>query len=89
MVLGKEVTYSISADLCLSVFGYKFYYCIFSSGGIQRDWVGVPRMLFTPGSSHSRCVCVQPSNPVHSENRNLREYKDCPPHADSCRITKD
>lgn len=59
------------------------------SGGIHRDWVGVPRMLFSPGSGHSRCVCIQPSDPVHSENRNLREYKDCPPQAESCQITKD
>lgn len=59
------------------------------SGGIHRDWVGVPRMLFSPGSGHSRCVCIRLSNPVQAENRNLREYKDCPPHAESCRITKD
>ncbi|XP_056603288.1 neuferricin isoform X1 [Triplophysa dalaica] len=64
-------------------------WCSEKSGGIHRDWVGVPRMLFTPGSGHSRCVCIQPSNPIHNENRNLREYKDCPPHVDSCRITKD
>ncbi|XP_051961751.1 LOW QUALITY PROTEIN: neuferricin [Xyrauchen texanus] len=63
-------------------------WCSTMSGGIHRDWVGVPRMLFSPGSVHSRCVCIRPSDPVHSENRNLREYKDCPPHAESCRITK-
>ncbi|XP_055055398.1 neuferricin [Misgurnus anguillicaudatus] len=64
-------------------------WCSKKSGGIHRDWVGVPRMLFTPGSGHSRCVCIQQSDPMHSENRNLREYTDCPPHAESCRITKD
>lgn len=64
-------------------------WCSTMSGGIHRDWVGVPRMLFSPGSGHSRCVCIRLSDPVHTENRNLREYKDCPPHAESCRITKD
>ncbi|XP_056100582.1 neuferricin isoform X1 [Rhinichthys klamathensis goyatoka] len=64
-------------------------WCSTMSGGIHRDWVGVPRMLFSPGSGHSRCVCIQPSDPVHSENRNLREYKACPPQAESCQITKD
>uniref|UniRef100_A0A672LAD9 Neuferricin n=1 Tax=Sinocyclocheilus grahami TaxID=75366 RepID=A0A672LAD9_SINGR len=55
-------------------------------GGIHRDWIGVPRMLFSPGSGHSGSGL---SDPVHAENRNLRGYKDCPPHAESCRITKD
>uniref|UniRef100_A0A8C1TDP9 Neuferricin n=1 Tax=Cyprinus carpio TaxID=7962 RepID=A0A8C1TDP9_CYPCA len=64
-------------------------WCSTMSGGIHRDWVGVPRMLFSPGSGHSRCVCIRLSDPVHAENRNLREYKDCPPQAESCRTTKD
>ncbi|NP_001096144.1 neuferricin precursor [Danio rerio] len=64
-------------------------WCSTMSGGIHRDWVGVPRMLFTPGSGHSRCVCIRLSDPVHSENRNLREYTDCPPRAESCQIAKD
>uniref|UniRef100_A0A8C1FJ81 Neuferricin n=1 Tax=Cyprinus carpio carpio TaxID=630221 RepID=A0A8C1FJ81_CYPCA len=64
-------------------------WCSTMSGGIHRDWVGVPRMLFSPGSGHSRCVCIQLSDPVHTENRNLREYNDCPHHAESCHITKD
>ncbi|XP_016310441.1 neuferricin-like [Sinocyclocheilus anshuiensis] len=61
-------------------------WCSTMSGGIHRDWIGVPRMLFSPGSGHSGSGL---SDPVHAENRNLREYKDCPPHAESCRITKD
>lgn len=64
-------------------------WCSTMSGGIHRDWVGVPRMLFTPASGHSRCVCIRLSDPVHSENQNLREYKDCPPRAESCQIAKD
>uniref|UniRef100_A0A671RSH0 Neuferricin n=1 Tax=Sinocyclocheilus anshuiensis TaxID=1608454 RepID=A0A671RSH0_9TELE len=54
-------------------------WCSTMSGGIHRDWIGVPRMLFSPGSGHSGSGL---SDPVHAENRNLREYKDCPPHAE-------
>ncbi|TRY99309.1 hypothetical protein DNTS_003997 [Danionella cerebrum] len=64
-------------------------WCSSMSGGIQRDWIGVPRMLFSPGSGHTRCVCIHLTDPVHSENQNLREYKDCPHQAESCKIIKD
>jgi hypothetical protein len=33
-------------------------WCATNSGGIKRDWVGVPRLFFTPFSSEPRCVCV-------------------------------
>ncbi|XP_071757087.1 neuferricin [Centroberyx gerrardi] len=59
-------------------------WCSSKSGGVERDWTGVPRKLFTPGSSGSRCVCVQ--DPSTAENPNLQEYQDCSPHADSCPI---
>ena len=52
------------------------------SGGVDRDWVGVPRLLFSPGSSRSRCVCVE--KPSATGNPNLQEYQDCPPEAESC-----
>lgn len=61
-------------------------YCVFSSGGMHRGWVGVPRMLFSPGSGHTRCVCVQPDDPTQANNPNLQEYKDCSPQAESCLI---
>ncbi|XP_014053661.2 neuferricin [Salmo salar] len=59
-------------------------WCSTKSGGVQRDWVGVPRKMFSPGSGRSRCVCVQNSSTL--ENPNIQEYEDCPPHADSCPV---
>ncbi|KAM4620305.1 neuferricin isoform 2-T2 [Polymixia lowei] len=59
-------------------------WCSTKSGGVERDWTGVPRKLFSPGSSRSRCVCVE--DPSTAENPNLQEYKGCPPHADSCPV---
>ncbi|MGH0169828.1 UNVERIFIED_CONTAM: hypothetical protein FKN15_067622 [Acipenser sinensis] len=71
-------------------------WCSTQSGGVQRDWVGVPRKLFTPGSSSQRCVCVQSSGPSSSQqlrdrgdldSPNLQEYQDCPSLAESCLLT--
>ncbi|KAG7314699.1 hypothetical protein KOW79_022002 [Hemibagrus wyckioides] len=59
-------------------------WCSTKSGAVHRDWVGVPRMLFSPGSGHTRCVCVRPDDPTQSNNPNLQEYKDCSPQAESC-----
>lgn len=53
------------------------------SGGIERDWIGVPRKLYEPGSDSYRCACIS------DENRNLgniREYEDCDPNFVSCYI---
>ncbi|MBN3280242.1 NEUFC protein, partial [Polyodon spathula] len=76
-------------------------WCSTQSGGVQRDWVGVPRKLFKPGSSSQRCVCVQSSRPTSSQaqasqqlsdrgdldNPNLQEYQGCPSLAESCLLT--
>ncbi|KAL2094996.1 hypothetical protein ACEWY4_009715 [Coilia grayii] len=59
-------------------------WCSTKSGGVKRDWVGVPRKLFSPGSSRSRCVCVRTTEPDHQDNPNLQEYSGCPPEAQSC-----
>ncbi|XP_026227256.1 neuferricin isoform X2 [Anabas testudineus] len=60
-------------------------WCSTKSGGVKRDWAGVPRKLFSPGSTGVRCVCVE--NPSASEeDPNLQKYEGCPPHADSCSI---
>ncbi|KAL0994770.1 hypothetical protein UPYG_G00126950 [Umbra pygmaea] len=59
-------------------------WCSNRSGGVHREWAGVPRKLFSPGSGRFRCVCVQNSSNV--ENANIRQYEDCPPHAESCTV---
>ena len=53
------------------------------SGGIQRDWVGYPRMLFKQGDSHPRCVCVHQKD---LSNPHLKEYENCSPKAESCNL---
>lgn len=64
-------------------------WCSTKSGGVHRDWAGVPRMLFSPGSGHTRCVCVRPDDPTQTNNPNLQEYKDCAPDAESCLLSRD
>ncbi|VDK53380.1 unnamed protein product, partial [Cylicostephanus goldi] len=34
-------------------------WCSMKSGGIQRDWVGVPRLLYDPNTKQQRCACVK------------------------------
>lgn len=83
-----------------STSGSRFW-CSKQSGGVNRDWIGVPRKLYKPGSSDSHCVCVRTTGPPsgqldsteHSDrgdldNPNLQEYKGCHPLADWC-VLKD
>ncbi|KGL81095.1 Neuferricin, partial [Tinamus guttatus] len=79
-----------------SATGSRFW-CSKQSGGISRDWVGVPRKLYTPGSRGSRCVCVRatgpPSGELHApehqdrgdlDDPHLEEYEGCHPRAEWC-----
>ncbi|KJH48940.1 cytochrome b5-like Heme/Steroid binding domain protein [Dictyocaulus viviparus] len=34
-------------------------WCTMKSGGIQRDWAGVPRLLYDPNTKQKRCACVK------------------------------
>ncbi|PSN44730.1 hypothetical protein C0J52_20348 [Blattella germanica] len=61
-------------------------WCTTMSGGIQRDWVGVPRQFYEPGSKSYRCACIQESELDGSKKGNLKEYPDCNPKATSCRV---
>ncbi|NXP44314.1 NEUFC protein, partial [Heliornis fulica] len=73
------------------------FWCSRQSGGVQRDWTGVPRKLYQPGSSSSHCVCVrttgppwgQPGSTQHSDrgdldDPHLEEYANCHPLAQQC-----
>ncbi|KAE8288001.1 Neuferricin Cytochrome b5 domain-containing protein 2 Precursor [Larimichthys crocea] len=60
-------------------------WCSTKSGGVERNWVGVPRKLFSPGSSGVRCVCVEDPSAAE-DDPNLQKYDGCPPHADSCTV---
>ncbi|KAL3092352.1 hypothetical protein niasHS_007561 [Heterodera schachtii] len=73
-------------------------WCSSKSGGVAREWVGVPRKLFTPGFKEHKCVCVK--NFGHSllspdidtgrgdlGHPSLVEYDGCAPDSNSCRIS--
>lgn len=73
-------------------------FCSVLSGGVSRDWVGVPRKLYRPGAKEPHCVCVRttgppsgqaPGLPAHTnrgdlDHPGLGEYTGCPPLAVSC-----
>ncbi|KMQ96748.1 cytochrome b5 domain-containing protein 2 [Lasius niger] len=63
------------------------FWCTNRSGGIERDWVGVPRMLFETAStqSTSRCACVKLDSMEYEENKAmLREYNGCAKYETKC-----
>ncbi|NXK55928.1 NEUFC protein, partial [Chauna torquata] len=73
------------------------FWCSRQSGGVNRDWIGVPRKLYRPGSRGSHCVCIRTTGPPwgqldsteHSDrgdldNPHLEEYDSCHPLAEQC-----
>lgn len=80
-----------------SIRGSRFW-CSQKSGGVSRDWIGVPRKLYKPGTKESHCVCVRTTGPPSDQkldsptHRNrgdldhpsLGEYTGCPPQATTC-----
>ena len=71
-------------------------WCTQKSGGIKRNWVGVPRKLYFPGRSE-RCACVKDSGESLFEpgakndngdldNPHLKLYEDCDVKASSCHL---
>ncbi|XP_035034027.1 neuferricin [Hippoglossus stenolepis] len=60
-------------------------WCSTKSGGVVRDWTGVPRKLFSAGSTGVRCVCVEDPSAAE-EDPNLQKYEGCPPQAESCAV---
>ncbi|XP_046396960.1 neuferricin isoform X2 [Ischnura elegans] len=66
-------------------------WCSNKSGGILRDWVGVPRKLYVVGSSTPRCVCVRHPSEKHLDGPSLsdpqlEEYPGCHKDSISCSI---
>ncbi|KAL0112207.1 hypothetical protein PUN28_011936 [Cardiocondyla obscurior] len=63
------------------------FWCTEKSGGIDRDWVGVPRKLFetTNAQSSFRCACVKLDSKEYKENKaRLRDYDGCEKYATRC-----
>uniref|UniRef100_A0A1I8A772 Cytochrome b5 heme-binding domain-containing protein n=1 Tax=Steinernema glaseri TaxID=37863 RepID=A0A1I8A772_9BILA len=72
-------------------------WCTTKSGGVHREWVGVPRKLFSAATKSYRCACVKNfGSPLatHDEKGNrgdldhpgLEEYAECPPTSMSCKL---
>ncbi|KAJ0004267.1 hypothetical protein NQD34_010481 [Periophthalmus magnuspinnatus] len=61
-------------------------WCSTKSGGVERKWTGVPRQLYSPGSSVARCVCIE--NP-YEDYPNLKKYEGCLSSSESCLIGPD
>lgn len=72
-------------------------WCSNRSGGIKREWEGVPRLYYTAGSNKPRCACVRTTGPPSTdlnqknhknrgdlENPNLQVYPNCKPESISC-----
>ncbi|XP_053988470.1 neuferricin isoform X1 [Hylaeus volcanicus] len=63
-------------------------WCSKRSGGIEREWIGVPRMLFeSPNSQQYRCACVKLDSKEYEETKGMiREYDGCPKTAIKCAV---
>lgn len=56
-------------------------WCTKQSGGIDRNWAGVPRKFFQDNSKDFKCICAN----EHTINLDfIKEYDDCDPKADTC-----
>lgn len=76
-------------------------WCSIKSGGVSRNWEGLPRMYYATGSSKARCACVRTSGPPsynlqsisHNDrgdldNPNLSLYPNCEVNSNSCSLPK-
>lgn len=60
-------------------------WCSQDSGGIKRDWVGVPRKFFAATAKTERCACVSEE---HLSDPRMKLYDNCAPDAVRCHIPK-
>ncbi|XP_069135483.1 neuferricin-like isoform X2 [Argopecten irradians] len=73
-------------------------WCSNLSGGIKREWTGLPREYYRPGTTKPRCACVKdvgppsetPNVPIADKNNgdldnpNIKVYPGCDPKSISC-----
>jgi len=59
-------------------------WCTTLSGGIKRDWEGVPRLYHKPGNEEVKCVCVRTAEEA-AANPYIKPYEGCDPHATRCK----
>ena len=65
-----------------NVFFYD-YETLCYSGGVHRDWVGVPRQIYRTGLTSPQCVCV---NDGDLNDPQLSVYENCDKTAASCNL---
>lgn len=58
-------------------------WCGRKSGGVARDWVGVPHLMRRDFSGNMACVCVRDGD---LDDPRLRTYEGCSPTAAECRL---
>jgi hypothetical protein len=57
----------------------------FYSGGITRNWIGVPRMLFDDLESKKyRCACIRLDEEFEENEITVKLYGGCTENATSC-----
>lgn len=62
-------------------------WCTKKSGGVEREWAGVPRIYVDKDESQS-CVCLNPEGSISKElELRLRSYPDCSSQANECDIS--
>ncbi|KAK3930695.1 Neuferricin [Frankliniella fusca] len=66
-------------------------WCSNRSGGIERDWAGVPRKYYKPGSESYRCTCIKYADemkivPRDQRKGNIEEYDGCEFDSNSCYV---
>ncbi|WAR02257.1 NEUFC-like protein [Mya arenaria] len=77
-------------------------WCSTLSGGVQRDWEGVPRQYFQPGKTDPRCACIKDFGPPSGQeevtqhnnrgdldNPLMKLYEGCDPSSVQCFFPED
>ncbi|XP_058805385.1 neuferricin [Phymastichus coffea] len=61
-------------------------WCTKNSGGITRNWIGVPRMLYENlESKQYRCACVDLNSKEYEENKGIiQAYEGCAADSSTC-----
>jgi len=60
-------------------------WCTQKSGGVDRSWIGFPRLFQPPGAANARCVCVEQIE-NNDEQKWLSIYPGCAPDASLCAL---
>lgn len=60
-------------------------WCSTKSGGVERSWVGYPRLVFNSFHNTELCACVHEDDLNHPS---VKEYKNCKSTSSTCEIKK-